>query len=106
MYMYWDCKLDYLFFNKHATCSVKKHLSQPPAHTELRQRHVTPRPPVPVTPNLAVVARPPPGPTAPPALISAPGGPPERNLSTSAQNHNLLRRNATPTGPPSPGVGK
>ncbi|GAA6108094.1 endoplasmic reticulum junction formation protein lunapark-A [Tachysurus ichikawai] len=72
---------------------------------ELRQRHVTPRPPVPVTPNLAVATRPPPGPTAPPALISAPGGPPERNLSTSSQHHNLLRRNATPTGSPSPGVG-
>ncbi|XP_034160684.1 endoplasmic reticulum junction formation protein lunapark-A isoform X3 [Pangasianodon hypophthalmus] len=72
---------------------------------ELRQRHVTPRPPVPVTPNLAVAARPPPGPSAPPALISAPGGPPERNLSSSAQHHNLLRRNATPTGSPAPGVG-
>lgn len=72
---------------------------------ELRQRHVTPRPPVPVTPNLAVAARPPPGPTAPPALISAPGGPPERNLSTSAQHHNLLRRIATPTGSPALGVG-
>ncbi|KAK3569219.1 hypothetical protein QTP86_026536 [Hemibagrus guttatus] len=71
---------------------------------ELRQRHVTPHPPVPVTPNLAVAARPPPGPTAPPALISAPGGPPERNLSTS-QHHNLPRRNATPTGSPFLGVG-
>ncbi|KAM9486506.1 endoplasmic reticulum junction formation protein lunapark-A isoform 2-T3 [Clarias gariepinus] len=72
---------------------------------ELRQRHMTPRPPVPVTPHLAVVARPPPGPTATAALISAPGGPPERNLSTSAQHHILLRRNATPTGSPAPGVG-
>ncbi|XP_060786025.1 endoplasmic reticulum junction formation protein lunapark-A isoform X2 [Neoarius graeffei] len=72
---------------------------------ELRQRHVTPRPPVPVTPNLAVASRPPPGPTAPPALISAPGGPPEKNLSASAQHQNLLRRNATPTGSPVAGVG-
>lgn len=76
----------------------------PPSPSELRQRHVTSRPPVPVTPNLAVAARPPPGPTAPTALISAPGGPPERNLSSTSQHHNLPRRNATPTGSPFPGV--
>lgn len=85
-------------FNKHTLWSFFP--------SELRQRHVTPRPPVPVTPNLAVAARPPPGPTAPPALISAPGGPPERNLSTSGQHHNLLRRSATPTGSPAAGVGE
>lgn len=61
------------------------------------------RPPVPVTPNLAVAARPPSGPTAPTGVISAPGGPPEKNLSSS-QHHNLLRRNATPTGSPSQGM--
>ncbi|TSM68871.1 Protein lunapark-A [Bagarius yarrelli] len=70
---------------------------------ELRQRHVIHRPPVPVTPNLAVAARPPPGPTATSGLISAPGGPPEKNLSSS-QHHNLLRRNATPTGSPTQGM--
>ncbi|KAF7709573.1 endoplasmic reticulum junction formation protein lunapark-A isoform X2 [Silurus meridionalis] len=72
---------------------------------DLRQRHVTPRPPVPVTPNPVVAARPPTGTTAAPALISAPGGPPERNLSTSGQQHNLLRRNASPTGSPTSGIG-
>ncbi|XP_062861682.1 endoplasmic reticulum junction formation protein lunapark-A [Trichomycterus rosablanca] len=71
---------------------------------ELRQRLVTPRAPVALTPNSAA-ARPPSAPAAPPALISAPGGPPERGLSASAQHHILLRRSATPTGTPVPGMG-
>ncbi|KAL7865610.1 hypothetical protein SRHO_G00108570 [Serrasalmus rhombeus] len=75
---------------------------------ELRQRHVTPRAPVAVTPIPAAAARPPPAPTAPaatPALISAPGGPPERSLSAAGAHHNLMRRPATPTGTPVPGMG-
>ncbi|KAI4893467.1 hypothetical protein NFI96_012872, partial [Prochilodus magdalenae] len=74
---------------------------------ELRQRHVTPRVPIAVTPNPAA-ARPPPAPTAPtasPALISAPGGPPERSLSAAGAHHNLMKRPATPTGTPVLGMG-
>ncbi|XP_076858942.1 endoplasmic reticulum junction formation protein lunapark-A isoform X2 [Brachyhypopomus gauderio] len=83
---------------------------------ELRQRHVTPRVPVAMTPNPAA-SRPPPGPAAPagppgpavpagpPGLISAPGGPPERSLSAAAAHHNLMRRPATPTGTPVLGMG-
>uniref|UniRef100_A0A4W5MUC8 Endoplasmic reticulum junction formation protein lunapark n=1 Tax=Hucho hucho TaxID=62062 RepID=A0A4W5MUC8_9TELE len=90
----------------------------PKPHQELRQRHVTPRPPVPVTP--AAAPRPPrplvavtpavasllldPGAThAGPPLHSAPGGPPERVLSEAAQQ-SLMKRPMTP-GTPVPGVG-
>uniref|UniRef100_A0A4W5P1I9 Endoplasmic reticulum junction formation protein lunapark n=1 Tax=Hucho hucho TaxID=62062 RepID=A0A4W5P1I9_9TELE len=71
---------------------------------ELRQRHVTPRPPVAVTP---AAARPPlaPGAThAGPPLHSAPGGPPERILSAEAAQQSLMKRPMTP-GTPVPGVG-
>ncbi|XP_035375708.1 endoplasmic reticulum junction formation protein lunapark-A isoform X3 [Electrophorus electricus] len=74
---------------------------------ELRQRHVTPRVPVAMTPNPAAT-RPPPSLAAtsgPPGLISAPGGPPERSLSAAAAHHNLMRRPATPTGTPVQGMG-
>ncbi|XP_041724605.1 endoplasmic reticulum junction formation protein lunapark-A [Coregonus clupeaformis] len=71
---------------------------------ELRQRHVTPRSPVAVTP---AAARPPlaPGATrAGPPLHAAPGGPPERILSEAAQQ-SLVKRPMTP-GTPVPGVGR
>ncbi|XP_023837273.1 endoplasmic reticulum junction formation protein lunapark-A [Salvelinus sp. IW2-2015] len=89
----------------------------PKPHQELRQRHVTPRPPVAVTPAAARPPRPPvavtpaaaslllaPGAThAGPPLHSAPGGPPERILSEAAQQ-NLMKRPMTP-GTLVPGVG-
>ena len=85
---------------------------------ELRQRHVTPRPPVAVTPAAARPPRPPvavtpaaaslllaPGAThAGPPLHSAPGGPPERILSEAAQQ-SLTKRPMTP-GTLVPGVGE
>ncbi|XP_010878207.1 endoplasmic reticulum junction formation protein lunapark-A isoform X2 [Esox lucius] len=71
---------------------------------ELRQRHVTPRPPVAV---ISAAARPPPAPGATRAgqpLHSAPGGPPERILSAEAAQQSLMKRPMTP-GTPVPGVG-
>nr|ABW77558.1 lunapark [Salmo salar] len=89
----------------------------PKPHQELRQRHVTPRPPVALTPAAARPPRPPvavtpaaaslllaPGAThAGPPLHSAPGGPPERILSEAAQQ-SLMKRPMTP-GTLVPGVG-
>nr|XP_046187945.1 endoplasmic reticulum junction formation protein lunapark-A-like isoform X2 [Oncorhynchus gorbuscha] len=100
----------------------------PKPHQELRQRPVTPRPPVAVTPAAARPPRPPvaltpaaarppvalaaagvslllaPGAThAGPPLHSAPGGPPERILSEAAQQ-SLMKRPMTP-GTLVPGVG-
>ncbi|XP_052004135.1 endoplasmic reticulum junction formation protein lunapark-A-like [Xyrauchen texanus] len=64
---------------------------------ELRQRHMTPCP----------TGRPPLAPVnataASPAPLSAPGGPPEKNLSTSTP-HGLIRRPGTLTGTPAPGM--
>uniref|UniRef100_A0A672S9N8 Endoplasmic reticulum junction formation protein lunapark n=1 Tax=Sinocyclocheilus grahami TaxID=75366 RepID=A0A672S9N8_SINGR len=56
---------------------------------ELRQRHVSPRP----------AGLPPlvPAPAVPPTPLSAPGGPPEKGLSTSTP-HGLIRRPGTPAG--------
>ncbi|XP_066542523.1 endoplasmic reticulum junction formation protein lunapark-A isoform X2 [Hoplias malabaricus] len=74
---------------------------------ELRQRHVTPHLPATVTPNPAAAARPPPAPSTPAAtsaLISAPGGPPERNLTAAGAHQNLIRRLTTPTGTPGMGM--
>lgn len=76
---------------------------------ELRQRNVTPKIP-PVAANLAsgATARPPlaSGPTYPGrASHSAPGGPPERNLSAIAAQQSLMRKPVTP-GTPVPGVGE
>ncbi|KAJ8012744.1 hypothetical protein DPEC_G00046060 [Dallia pectoralis] len=71
---------------------------------ELRQRHVTPRPPVAV---VSAAARPPlaPGATRSGApLHSAPGGPPERMLSAEAAQQSQMRRPMTP-GTPVSGVG-
>nr|XP_029503306.1 endoplasmic reticulum junction formation protein lunapark-A-like isoform X2 [Oncorhynchus nerka] len=89
----------------------------PKPHQEVRQRHVTPRPPVALTPAAARPPRPPvavtpaaaslllaPGAThAGPPLHSAPGGPPERILSEAAQQ-SLMKRPMTP-GTLVPGVG-
>ncbi|KAK7153645.1 hypothetical protein R3I94_007132 [Phoxinus phoxinus] len=62
---------------------------------ELRQRLVSPRP----------AGRPPPGPgSVPPTPLSAPGGPPEKGLSTSTPL-GLIRRPGTPAGTPGPGMG-
>ncbi|XP_067116166.1 endoplasmic reticulum junction formation protein lunapark-A isoform X1 [Osmerus mordax] len=75
---------------------------------ELRQRHVTPRPsPAMALPAGSAAARPPlaPGAThAGPTPLSAPGGPPERSLSTGAAQQSLMRRPVTP-GTPVPGLG-
>uniref|UniRef100_A0AAZ3QXE8 Endoplasmic reticulum junction formation protein lunapark n=1 Tax=Oncorhynchus tshawytscha TaxID=74940 RepID=A0AAZ3QXE8_ONCTS len=76
----------------------------PKPHQELRQRHVTPRPPVALTPAAAPSLLLAPGAThAGPPLHSAPGGPPERILSEAAQQ-NLMKRPMTP-GTLVPGVG-
>lgn len=75
---------------------------------ELRQRNVIPKtPPVVVNPAGGAAARPPlaSGPTYPGrASHSAPGGPPERNLSAIAAQQSLMRKPVTP-GTPVPGVG-
>ncbi|KAI1899518.1 hypothetical protein AGOR_G00062620 [Albula goreensis] len=77
----------------------------PRAGQELRQRNIAPRTPVMATP--VGVPRPPlvpgPSPSGPP-LHSAPGGPPERNLSAAAAQHSLMRRPMSP-GTPIPGMG-
>ncbi|XP_023859428.1 endoplasmic reticulum junction formation protein lunapark-A isoform X2 [Salvelinus sp. IW2-2015] len=71
---------------------------------ELRQRHVTPRPPVAVTPAAARPLLAPGATHAGPPLHSAPGGPPERILSSEAAQQSLMKRPMTP-GTPVPGVG-
>uniref|UniRef100_A0A671Q386 Protein lunapark-A-like n=1 Tax=Sinocyclocheilus anshuiensis TaxID=1608454 RepID=A0A671Q386_9TELE len=64
---------------------------------ELRQRHVSPRP----------AGLPPlvPAPAVPPTPLSAPGGPPEKGLSTSTP-HGLIRRPGTPAGTPGQAMGE
>ncbi|XP_071330980.1 endoplasmic reticulum junction formation protein lunapark-A [Trachinotus anak] len=74
---------------------------------ELRQRNVIPKTPVVVNPASSAAARPPlaSGPTYPGrSSHSAPGGPPERNLSAIAAQQSLMRKPVTP-GTPVPGVG-
>nr|XP_046260555.1 endoplasmic reticulum junction formation protein lunapark-A isoform X2 [Scatophagus argus] len=74
----------------------------PKAGQELRQRNVIPK-----TPASGAAARPPlaSGPTYPGrSSHSAPGGPPERNLSAIAAQQSLMRKPVTP-GTPVPGVG-
>ncbi|KAM3608462.1 uncharacterized protein V6R79_026081 [Siganus canaliculatus] len=75
---------------------------------ELRQRNVMPKtPPVVVNPASGAASRPPlaSGPNYPGrASHSAPGGPPERNLSAIAAQQSLMRKPVTP-GTPVPGVG-
>lgn len=75
---------------------------------ELRQRNVIPKtPPVVVNPASVAAARPPlaSGPTYPGrSSHSAPGGPPERNLSAIAAQQSLMRKPVT-LGTPVPGVG-
>ncbi|XP_068185185.1 endoplasmic reticulum junction formation protein lunapark-A isoform X2 [Antennarius striatus] len=75
---------------------------------ELRQRNVIPKtPPVVVNPANGAAARPPlaTGPTYPGrSSHSAPGGPPERNLSAVAAQQSLMRKPVTP-GTPVPGFG-
>ncbi|XP_073330366.1 endoplasmic reticulum junction formation protein lunapark-A [Pagrus major] len=76
---------------------------------ELRQRNVMPKTPsVVVNPaSVAAAARPPlaSGPTYPGrSSHSAPGGPPERNLSAIAAQQSLMRKPVTP-GTPVPGIG-
>lgn len=88
-----------LFLSKPAMFSV----------LELRQRNVIPKiPPVVVNPASGAAARPPlaSGPTYPgQASLSAPGGPPERNLSAIAAQQSLMRKPVTP-GTPVLGVGE
>lgn len=76
---------------------------------ELRQRNVTPRAmPLLVNPVSPAAARPPVAPGAThsgPLPHSAPGGPPERNLSALAAQQSLMRRPMT-SGTPVPGVGE
>ncbi|XP_036964757.1 endoplasmic reticulum junction formation protein lunapark-A [Acanthopagrus latus] len=76
---------------------------------ELRHRNVMPKTPsVVVNPaSVAAAARPPlaSGPTYPGrSSHSAPGGPPERNLSAIAAQQSLMRKPVTP-GTPVPGIG-
>ncbi|XP_019713194.1 endoplasmic reticulum junction formation protein lunapark-A isoform X1 [Hippocampus comes] len=74
---------------------------------ELRQRNVIPKTPVAVNPASAVASRPPlsGGPTNPGrSSHSAPGGPPERGLSTAAAQESLMRKPVT-LGTPAPGFG-
>lgn len=75
---------------------------------ELRQRNVIPKlPPVVVNSASGAAARPPlaSGPNYPGrSSHSAPGGPPERNLSAVAAQQSLMRKPVTP-GTPVPGVG-
>ncbi|KAM9851429.1 endoplasmic reticulum junction formation protein lunapark-A [Aulostomus maculatus] len=75
---------------------------------ELRQRNVVPKtPPVVVNPVNGAAARPPlaTGPSYPGrSSHTAPGGPPERNLSAIAAQQSLMRKPVTP-GTPVPGVG-
>ncbi|KAJ8403349.1 hypothetical protein AAFF_G00351210 [Aldrovandia affinis] len=69
---------------------------------ELRQRNVSPQ-----TPAMGTPVGSPRSPLAPgstPLLRSAPGGPPERNLSATAAQHSLMRRPMSP-GTPIPGMG-
>ncbi|KAJ8282418.1 hypothetical protein COCON_G00049370 [Conger conger] len=71
---------------------------------ELRQRNVASRAPASGAP---AAARPPPAPGATPVgplPHSAPGGPPERNLSSVAAQQSLMRRPMSP-GTPIPGMG-
>uniref|UniRef100_A0A8C7RK08 Endoplasmic reticulum junction formation protein lunapark n=1 Tax=Oncorhynchus mykiss TaxID=8022 RepID=A0A8C7RK08_ONCMY len=77
-------------------------LNPPPP--QLRQRNVTPRPPVAVTPAAARPLLAPGATHAGPPLHSAPGGPPERILSAEAAQQSLMKRPMTP-GTPVPGVG-
>uniref|UniRef100_A0A8C8DC68 Endoplasmic reticulum junction formation protein lunapark n=2 Tax=Oryzias sinensis TaxID=183150 RepID=A0A8C8DC68_9TELE len=76
---------------------------------ELRQRNVIPKlPPVVVNSASGAAARPPlaSGPNYPGrSSHSAPGGPPERNLSAVAAQQSLMRKPVTP-GTPVPGVGR
>lgn len=78
---------------------------------ELRHRNVMPKTPsVAVNPaSVAVAAARPPlasGPTYPGrSSHSAPGGPPERNLSAIAAQQSLMRKPVTP-GTPVPGIGE
>lgn len=76
---------------------------------ELRQRNVTPKTlPASMSPASGAAARPPlaSGPTYPGrSSHSAPGGPPERNLSAIAAQQSLMRKPVTP-GTPVPGVGE
>uniref|UniRef100_A0AAY4EUC7 Endoplasmic reticulum junction formation protein lunapark n=1 Tax=Denticeps clupeoides TaxID=299321 RepID=A0AAY4EUC7_9TELE len=73
----------------------------------LRHRNVTPRPPAAETP-IPAAQRPPPGPgvtaAGGPIPHPAPGGPPERFLSTMAAQQSLMRRPVTP-GAHVPGMG-
>ncbi|KAJ8416887.1 hypothetical protein AAFF_G00327650 [Aldrovandia affinis] len=73
---------------------------------ELRQRNVAPRAQIAGTP-VSAAARPPLAPGATPSsplLHSAPGGPPEKNLSAAAAQQSLMRRPMSP-GTPVPGMG-
>lgn len=76
---------------------------------ELRQRNVIPNaPPVTASPASVAGARPPSAsePTLPGrASHSAPGGPPERNLSAVAAQQSLMRKPVT-SGTPVPGFGE
>ncbi|XP_053184960.1 endoplasmic reticulum junction formation protein lunapark-A [Scomber japonicus] len=86
---------------------VGAHMTPKPGQ-ELRHRNVIPKtPPVVVNPASSAVARPPlaSGPTCPGrSSHSAPGGPPERNLSAIAAQQSLMRKPVTP-GTPVLGVG-
>ncbi|XP_068602322.1 endoplasmic reticulum junction formation protein lunapark-A isoform X1 [Brachionichthys hirsutus] len=84
------------------------HMTPKPGQ-ELRQRNVIPKTPsVVVNPASGAAARPPhaTGPTTFPGRSShsAPGGPPERNLSAVAAQQSLMRKPVTP-GTPVPGFG-
>lgn len=87
--------------------SVARHMPVKPGQ-ELRQRHVILNAPlVTASPVSVAVGRPPPAsePTLPGrASHSAPGGPPERNLSTVAAQQSLMRKPVT-SGTPVPGFG-
>ncbi|CAK6954200.1 endoplasmic reticulum junction formation protein lunapark-A [Scomber scombrus] len=86
---------------------VGSHMTPKPGQ-ELRHRNVIPKtPPVVVNPASSAGARPPlaSGPTCPGrSSHSAPGGPPERNLSAIAAQQSLMRKPVTP-GTPVLGVG-
>lgn len=74
---------------------------------ELRQRNIAAKTPPVLNPVSSATARPPlvAGPSFPGrSSHSAPGGPPERNLSAGAAQQSLMRKTVTP-GTPVPGVG-
>lgn len=76
--------------------------------SELRQRNVAAKTPSVLNPVSSATARPPlaAGPPFPGrSSHSAPGGPPERNLSAGAAQQSLMRKTVTP-GTPVPGVGE